>query len=431
MTAIIISSLIFIVALGFIFTEKVHRTIVGIAGAVAMVGVGLALGFYNEEEAVSAIDFETLALLFGMMVLVALLQPTGFFEYLAIMAGRWSKGNAIRLFILLGTLTTVLSMFLDNVTTVVLIAPVTILITEILGLNPIPFLMSEAILSNTGGVGTLVGDPPNVLIGSSIGLTFNDFLTHSLPIIVVAWFATLALLIWLFRPQLVTSPRAAKRIKNLDPTRALAHPKNARKVLIVLGVAVLLFFVHHILEISPAYVALGGAATALLWIRPEELEPIFEHVEWSVLIFFAGLFVMVGGLEAAGVMEEATSLFAAMADSVSPQLFGVLMIWIVAFLSAIVDNIPITVAMIPVLQNLSTTGIDVTPLWWALVFGAGLGGNGSIIGSTANIVVVSLSEKTRHPITAAYWLKRGFPAMIVSLIIVSVLYAIFFPLFTR
>ena len=431
MTAIIVSSLIFAVALGLIFSEKIHRTIVGIAGAVVMVGVGLAIGFYSEADAIAAIDFETLGLLFGMMTLVALLQPTGFFEYLAIKAGRWSKGNAVRLFILLGTLTTVLSMVLDNVTTVVLIAPVTILITEILGLNPVPFLISEALLSNIGGVGTLVGDPPNVLIGSAVGLTFNDFLTHSLPIIVVTWLAALGLLLWLFRSELASNPNAAKRINNLDPVKALDHPKTARKLLLVLGTAVLLFFVHHILEISPAFVALGAASAAMVWTRPEDISKIFENVEWSVLLFFAALFVMVGGLEAAGVMDQVAELFVGLAERVNPRLFGVLMIWVVAILSAVVDNIPITVALIPVLQNLSTAGVEVTPLWWALVFGAGLGGNGTIIGSTANIVVVSLSEKTRHPITAVYWLKRGLPVMLLSCAIVSLLYALFYPLFIR
>lgn len=431
MTAMLIASLIFVVALGFIFTEKVHRTIVGIVGAVAMVGAGLLLGFYSEEAAVESIDFETLALLFGMMVLVALLQPTGFFQYLAIMAGRWSKGSPVRLFILLGTLTTVLSMFLDNVTTVVLIAPVTILITEILGLSPVPFLVSAALLSNTGGVATLVGDPPNVLIGSAVGLTFNDFLTHSLPVIVFVWLAALGLLVLLSRTELGSNPAAAQRLKNLDPTKALEDPKTARKILIVLGTAVLLFFIHHLMGVSPAYVALLAAAAALMWVRPEDLTKIFEHVEWPVLIFFAALFVMVGGVESAGVFDQIAELFVGLAHTISPRLFGVLMIWVVALLSAVIDNIPITVALIPVLQNLGAAGIDVTPLWWALVFGAGLGGNGTIIGSTANVVVVSLSEKTRHPITAAFWLKRGLPVMLLSCLVVSVLYALFFPLFTR
>lgn len=422
---------IFVIALALIFTEKIHRTIVATAGAVVMVGAGIGLHFYSEEEAVAAIDFETLGLLMGMMVLVALLRPTGFFEYIAIIAGRWSRGNPVRLLILLGTVTTVLSMFLDNVTTVVLLAPVTILICEILDVIPIPFLISEALLSNTGGVGTLVGDPPNVLIGSLVPFTFNDFLTRSLPVVVVTWFLVLGLLLWLFRKDLVASPGAAARVASLDPSRALHDPVVARRVIIVLGLAVVLFFVHHIFHFSPAFVALGAAALALVWVQPEDVAATFEQVEWTVLLFFTALFILVGGLEAAGVLEQIAHSLAQWGSHLSPVWFGVGAIWIVAVLSAVVDNIPITIALIPVIQDLGLAGLDVTALWWALVFGAGFGGNGTIIGSTANIVVVSVSEKTRTPITAVIWSKRGLPVMILACVISSLLYALFFPWFAR
>ena len=206
MTAMIVSSVIFVVALTLIFTEKMNRSITGIAGAALMVGIGTAMEFYSQDEAVAAIDFNTLGLLFGMMILVALLEPTGFFQYLAVWTARLSKGRPVRLLVLLGTVTTVLSMFLDNVTTVVLIAPVTVLISEILGLNPIPYLIAEALLSNTGGVATLVGDPPNVVIASAAGFSFNDFLTHSLPIVLFAWLAALFLLLYLFRDNLRKMP---------------------------------------------------------------------------------------------------------------------------------------------------------------------------------------------------------------------------------
>jgi len=330
---------------------------------------------------------------------------------------------------LLGTVTTVLSMFLDNVTTVVLIAPITILICEILDINSVPFLMGEALLSNTGGVGTLVGDPPNVLIGSSVGFTFNDFLTHSLPVVLVTWGFSLALLVWLFRRELVYKAEAAARVNQLDPAKALDDPNTARRVLVVLGVAVLLFFVHHRLEISPAFVALSGGSLALAWIRPPDMEHVLEKIEWSVLIFFAALFVMVGGLEAAGVLERVAEVVKGLAD-VNIVVLGVGMIWIVAILSAIIDNVPITIALIPVIHGLDATGINVVPLWWALVFGAGFGGNGTIIGSTANIVVVSLSEKTRQPISALMWSKRGLPVMLLACTVASILYALFFSFFT-
>jgi Na+/H+ antiporter NhaD/arsenite permease-like protein len=423
----VFSSLIFAVSLAFILSEKIHRSIIGIAGAVLMVGIGKIFGFYSEEAALDAIDFNTLGLLLGMMILVAMLEPTGFFQYIAVGAARVSRGKPVRLFILLGSITTVLSMFLDNVTTVVLIAPVTILICEILGISPLPYLIAEALLSNTGGVATLVGDPPNVLIGSAAGLSFNDFLIHSLPIVAVAWVATLFLLRYLFRDELSKIPGNAEAVMSLNPAESLDDPKTARRVLVILGAAIFLFFVHHTLHISPSFIAVSTAAVALVWVQPD-IKKTFERVEWSVLIFFSALFVMVGGLEAAGVLESIVSLLDGL-SRIPPLWFGVSLIWIVAVLSAVVDNIPITIALIPVIRGLGETGMDITPLWWALAFGAGFGGNGTIIGSTANIIVASLSEKTRTPITSRLWNRRGLPAMLLTCAIASLLYIVFYETF--
>ncbi len=429
MTAIIVSSVIFIVALTLIFTEKMNRSITGIAGATLMVGVGTALEFYSQDEAVLAIDFNTLGLLFGMMMLVVLLEPTGFFEYLAIWAARLSKGKPVRLMVLLGTVTTVLSMFLDNVTTVVLIAPVTVLICEILGLNPVPYLMAEALLSDTGGVATLVGDPPNVVIASAAGFSFNDFLTHSLPIVLVAWFAALFLLRYLFRNELSEMPKNKDAVLKLDPDEALNDRKTIKRVLIVLGVAMIFFFIHHNLHIQPSFIAMSAAAVALVWVQPD-LHKTLQRVEWNVLIFFGALFVMVGGLESAGVLHQLGELIGN-AGNLSPVVFGVITIWVVAILSALVDNIPITIAMIPVFAELERTGINIQPLWWALAFGAGFGGNGTIIGSTANVFVASLSERTKYPITSQLWSKRGLPVMIVTCFVGSILFVLAYPYLSR
>lgn len=423
----VLSSLIFIVGLVLIFSEKIHRSIAAIAGAVVMVGVGKVLGFYSEEAALEVIDFNTLGLLLGMMILVAMLEPTGFFQFLAVWAARASRGKPVRLFVLLGGITTVLSMFLDNVTTVVLIAPVTVLICEILGVNPLLYLMAEALLSNTGGVATLVGDPPNVLIGSAAGLSFDDFLIYSLPIVAIAWVVALFLLRLLFRDELSKQPRNAEAVMGLNPAESLDDPKAARRVLIVLGVAIFLFFVHHVLHLSPSFIAVSAAAVALIWVQPD-VQETFKKVEWSVLIFFSSLFVMVGGLEATGVLETIVSLLKRL-SSIPPLWFGVMLIWIVAALSAVVDNVPITIALIPVIKGLGEVGMDITPLWWALAFGAGFGGNGTIIGSTANIIVATLSEKTRTPITSALWMRRGLPVMIATCTIASILYALVYPLF--
>jgi Na+/H+ antiporter NhaD/arsenite permease-like protein len=424
---VILSSLIFIVSLVFIFSEKINRSIAGIAGAVLMVGMGKILGFYSEEAALEVIDFNTLGLLLGMMILVAMLEPTGFFQYVAVWAARASRGKPVRLFVLLGSITTLLSMFLDNVTTVVLIAPVTILICEILGINPLPYLMAEALLSDTGGVATLVGDPPNVLIGSAAGFSFNDFLIYSLPIVAVAWVATLILLRFLFRSELSKHPHNAEAVMSLNPAESLDDPKTARRILIVLGAAILLFFVHHTLHISPAFIAVSAAAIALIWVQPD-IQETFKKVEWSVLIFFSALFVMVGGLDAAGVLGSIVGLMERL-SSIPPIWFGVSLIWIVAVLSAVVDNVPITIALIPVIRGLGASGMEVDPLWWALAFGAGFGGNGTIIGSTANIIVTTLSEKTRTPITSKLWNRRGLPVMLVTCLIASILYTILYSWF--
>ena len=429
MNPLIVSSIIFILALYLIFTEKINRTITAIAGAALMVGIGTALEFYSQDEATEAIDFNTLGLLFGMMILVALLEPTGFFQYLAVWAARLSKGKPVRLMVLLGTVTTVLSMFLDNVTTVVLIAPVTILISEVMGLNPVPYLIAEVLLSNTGGVATLVGDPPNVLIASAAGLSFNDFLTHSLPIVFFAWLAALFLLLYLFRDELSKMPANMDAVLKLDPNEAFHDRKTATRVLIVLGVAMVFFFLHNSLHVEPSFIALSAATIALVWVQPD-LHETLQRIEWNVLIFFGALFVMVGGLESAGVLQQLGELISG-AGSISPVLLGVITIWVVAILSALVDNIPITIALIPIFLEMEQKGINITPLWWALAFGAGFGGNGTIIGSTSNVFIVSLSEKTKHPITSKLWSKTGLPVMIVTCIVGSVLFVLAYPFLSR
>lgn len=420
----ILSIIIFFGSLVIIFTEKLHRSITAIAGAALMVVLGRILGFYTEQAALEAIDFNTLGLLLGMMVLVAMLEPTGFFQYLAVLAARASKGKPVRLFILLGSITTVLSMFLDNVTTVVLISPVTILICEIMGISPLPFLVSEALLSNTGGVATLVGDPPNVLIGSAADLSFNDFLVYSLPVVLVAWAGALFLLKYLFRKELSKRPRSVKSIMQLNPAESLDEPGVARRILVILGIAILFFFLHNTLQISPSLVALSAAALALVWVQPD-IQEVFKRIEWSVLIFFGALFIMVGGLEHAGVLQSVVAVLER-TSHIDPVLFGVGLIWVVAIISAVVDNVPITIALIPVIKGLGESGMDITPLWWALVFGAGFGGNGTIIGTTANIIVTTLSEKTRAPITSKIWNKRGLPVMLLTCVIATILYAIIF-----
>jgi Na+/H+ antiporter NhaD/arsenite permease-like protein len=417
----VISAAIFIGCLILIFSEKINRTIAAFLGASLIIILGKLLHFYDENLAVEAIDFNTLGLLFGMMILVALLEPTGFFQYLAVWVGRLSQGRPVRLLILIGSVTTVLSMFLDNVTTVVLIAPVTILICEILGISPLPYLMSEAILSNTGGISTMVGDPPNILIASAANFSFNDFLVHSFPLILIVWFVTLGVLRFLFRKDLRLAPPNADALFNLHPSEALKDRKSAKRVLIVIGFAVIGFLLEEVLHASPSLIAISAAAAALVWVRPD-IQKTLKLIEWDILTFFGALFIMVGGMEHAGLLDYFAEIIL-QGINLPPLVFYLLILWVVAILSAIVDNIPITIALIPVIQGLGRSGIDVNPIWWALAFGAGLGGNGTIIGSTANFVVTSLSERTRTPITPRMWSKKGLPVMFATLIVMSILYA--------
>lgn len=424
MIAAIVSILIFLITLTLIFTERLNRVIASMAGAVVMVAAGLIFSFYSETQALSSIDFNTIGLLLGMMIIVAILEPTGFFQYLAILVSKRSNGKPLKLLILLGTITTVVSMFLDNVTTVVLIAPVTILICEILGLSPLPYLMAEAILSDTGGVATLIGDPPNILIGSAAGFSFVDFLTHSLPIIVVVWFVALFILRYLFRKDLALVPTNLDALQELNPKNALKDSRAAKKIIIVVGITIIFFLLEEMLHIRPALVAIGASALALVWVRPS-IQETLKRIQWDVLLFFASLFVIIGGLEASGIMQSVAG-FVANAKNLPPVVFGLILLWSVAILSALVDNVPITIALIPVIQGLGAAGMDIHPLWWALVFGAGLGGNGTIIGSTANMVVASISEKTESPITPKIWNKRGLPVMLGTCLVASLLYVVFF-----
>lgn len=423
--AAIIATAIFVISLAFILSDRIHRTIAALAGAVAMLIAGKSFGFYYEDEALASIDFTTIGLLLGMMIVVALLEPTGFFEYVALHAGRLSKGRPIVVFILLGVVTSVLAMFLDHVTTVVVMAPATLVIARVLEMEPAPLLLAEAMLTNVGGTATLIGDPPNILIGSAAGLSFGDFLVYSLPIVTVAWVAAVVLILLMFRRRLGSGPSDLSNVLQLRPSAALKDPRTARWVLIVLAVAVVFFLLERVLhDASPAFVAMGAAGAALLLVRPDVHETL-KRVEWSVLIFFAGLFVMVGGLEGAGVFDLVADALEGAGD-ISPVLLGLGIIWAVGLIGAAIDNVPITMAAIPIVAGLEATGVDIQPLWWALVFGAGLGGNATVIAASANVVVVSISEQSGSPISARQWMKYGVPVTLLTLVVVSVLYVALF-----
>jgi Na+/H+ antiporter NhaD/arsenite permease-like protein len=418
----VVAVVIFVVSLGLVFAEWVHRAVAAVAGAMVMLVAGLVLGFYSEAQALRAIDFSTIGLLLGMMILVALLEPTGFFKYVALRTAQLSHGRPYLLFLLLGGVTTVLSMFLDNVTTIVVIAPATLVIARVLGVSAAPLLMAEAMLSNVGGVATLIGDPPNILIASAAGLTFVDFLTHALPVVALAWVGATALLLWRLRDRLDGSPGADRDVAGLRARDALERPGEAWTLLLVLVFAGVLFLLQGPLGVSAAVIAVGAAGLAMVLVRPD-LEKTLRHVEWSVLIFFSALFVLVGGLEAAGVLEQLAHALRSL-GSVHPALLGVIVIWSVALLSAVVDNVPMTIAVIPVVTGLGAAGVDVEPLWWALAFGAGLGGNGTVVGATANIVSVTHAERAGTPISPVAWVRQGLPVLLLTCTIASIAYVL-------
>jgi len=409
---VVVASVIFLVTYVGILSEKIHRSIVSVVGAAAMVALGTWLGFYSDVEAFGWIDFNTIALLFGMMILVGIIQSTGLFAYLAVGVARLTRGNPILLVFTLGILTALLSAMLDNVTTIIVVAPVTISIAALVGVSPIPLLMSEVLLSNIGGVATLVGDPPNILIGSAAGLSFNDMLVHLAPIAFAAAIITQLVLLFFFRRELRGGGKAMDALAGLDAKASLVHPRQAIQVTIVFVGTVVLYLLHSQLGIGPGLVALIGASIALLWVRPS-IDEVVKSVEWDVLVFFIGLFVIVGGLSAAGVLDFAARAIAALTAQ-GALVAGVVLLWGSALLSGVVGSIPITMVMIPVLLAFGAQGGAIGPLWWALAIGAGFGGNLTPIGSAAGVLMLSLGRRWGTPITVRRWFESALPATLVS-----------------
>lgn len=415
-----------------IFSEVIHRTSAALLGAVAMITIGMLFGFYSQEAAIASIDANTILLLAAMMMLVAMLRPTGAFDYTAIVIARFSAGDPRRLLIYLSLAVSLISMVLDNVTTIIVFAPLTVLISRILELNPLPFLMSEAILSNVGGASTLVGDPPNIMIGSAAGINFSAFLAHMGPPIAVIWAATVVLLLVMFRADL--APRAQRlRTDHFDLEHALKDTRALWLVMASLALVVVLFFVHHHLHIFPSFAAFLGLTLALVLLRPKP-EDLFGEVNWSVLVFFAGLFVIVGGVEASGLLDMLGRSLADMAADPGKLLLACLaLMWIAAAMSAVVDNIPFTVTMIPIILGLESSGAQIMPLWWALAIGVGLGGNSTHIGATANLIAVTEAEQSGIEgarITPLAWMRIGVPTTLLGLVMASAIYAAFFDFFT-
>ncbi|MFH1478937.1 MAG: ArsB/NhaD family transporter [Candidatus Omnitrophota bacterium] len=419
MISSIIASLIMLAALYFIVTEKLDKVIAVSSCALLMVITGHILGFYSQRKALSAIDFNTLGLILGMMILVSVLKRTGFFTYLAISLAKLSKGKPLNLMVIMGISTAFLSMLVDNVTTIVIIGPITILVCDILGITPLPILMAEIFLSLIGGVGTLVGDPPNMLIGSASGHSFNDFLKNLFPVTCVTIFFSLFILRFIHRKHLSEKSRNFQSVMKIDPGKAIRNKAGMKRCLLVLGITFVLFFLHEKLHLYPSFITLFGAGLAFVLLRPDP-EEIFHDVEWPVLVFLACFFVIVEGLHETGLLTlfaEKTSGLA----SVNFKLYKIMLLWVTGFLSSMIGAVPFSMIMIPIIKSLSVLGIDISSLWWILAMGVGFGANGLPVGHTASILGIAISKKSRSPIDIKTWLKSAIVITVASLLFVTVL----------
>jgi Na+/H+ antiporter NhaD and related arsenite permeases len=412
---------IFILSYGFIISETVHRTIIAILGAAALI----FLGVVDQTEAIRYIDFNTLGLLIGMMIIVSVTSQTGLFRLVSIWAAKSVGGRPLALLIVLSLITAIGSAFLDNVTTVLLMVPVTFSIARQLDITPVPFLMSEIFMANIGGTATMIGDPPNIMIGSAVkDLSFIDFITNLTPVILIVTVATLLLLRFLYRKSLRGHEDARERLAALNPSDEIDDKVLLIKSLSVLLLTVAGFFVHQTLGVGTATIALAGAFLLLLMTGEPYMEKALSGVEWPTIFFFVGLFVLVGGLVQAGVITWiAQGALALTGGKLVQTTF--LVLWLSAFASSFVDNIPFVATMIPLIKDMGQMGIsNLEPLWWSLSLGACLGGNGLLIGASANLVVAGLSGKEGHPITFIGFMKIGLPVMILS-VVISTIYVYF------
>jgi Na+/H+ antiporter NhaD/arsenite permease-like protein len=416
----VIAAVVFAGALGLIALEWAHRTKVALIGAVVMVLVGVL----DQEQAIEAVDWATLGLLTGMMVIVGLTERTGVFTYLALRVAQLSVGSPFRLVFLLAGVTGLLSAFLDNLTAILLVVPITLLLADLLRIPAVPLVVVEILASNIGGTATLIGDPPNIMIGTHVAeLTFVDFIVNLAPVATFTLVVTTALVYLFYRGRLSISPARAAEVARLDPARDMRErPYVKRSVAVLLG-TIVAFFLHAPLHIEPAVVAVTGAAVMLL-VAADDVEDAFERVEWSTIFFFVGLFVMVGGLEAQGVVRDVAELLGDVTGG-SRTAEAMVILWGAAIGSALVDNIPFTAAMIPVVDELQAEQPFDDTNWWALALGACFGGNATIIAAAANVTASGILDRSGQPVSFTRFLAIGAPVTFVSLAIATLYLLVF------
>ena len=409
----IITLAIFIVSYILIFSGRIERSAAALFGLFMMVSAGYAMGFMNFEEALSHVDWEVVLLLFGMMTYVGLMAKTGFFKYLAIKAIKMSKGKPWLIFLYLSLITTFVSMVIDNVTTILLIIPITVEVAEMLEINPIPIMLGEAVLSNIGGVGTMIGDPPNIMIGLASRYTFNDFIVHLFPPVMAALLVSILFARIVYRKWVKEDASNLEEMMKIKEGKYIRDRKRMRYLLYLLFGMIFFFASESYTGISPAFIALSGGAISLL-ISMEEPKEAFKAVEWPTLVFFIALFALVGGLDETGLLDGLANGIASLSSNV--VLISILILWVAGISSSFIDNIPITAAFIPVVASISSdynSGI----IWWALAMGVGMGGNITPIGSSAGVISLALSKRYGHEITNRDWIKFGTITGIASMAI--------------
>ncbi|HEV3376964.1 MAG TPA: ArsB/NhaD family transporter [Thermoleophilaceae bacterium] len=409
---------IFVLALAAIATERVHRT------KVALVGAGLVVitQTIEQEQAIEAIDFNTIGLLAGMMLMVKLTETTGVYNWLAIRAGQISRGRPLAVTASLAVTTAVLSAFLDNLTTVLLMVPITFLLADALDIDPIPLVIIEIIASNIGGTATLIGDPPNIIIAGATDLSFGAFIANLAPIAAIVFVIVTALLFLYYREDLQIAPAARKRVMDLDAHGAIEDRDELLRTVPILVLTIFVFFFHKALGLEPATVALAGATAMLLTTR-QSLESALAGIEWPTLFFFLGLFVMVGALEETGAIGEVADGIASVTDgNRTAELLGIT--WVSALGSGVVDNIPFTATMIPVVEQLQSGNSGDDAYWWALALGACFGGNATLIAAAANVAAAGMASRAGSPIGFVMFLRVGLPATAISLVLATVYIAI-------
>ncbi|HWN21336.1 MAG TPA: ArsB/NhaD family transporter [Gaiellaceae bacterium] len=414
-----VAVVVFLGALGAIAFEWAHRTKIALLGAAVVVLVGIL----EEEQAIEAVDWSTLGLLVGMMIIVGLTERTGVFTYLALRVAQLSRGHTVRLIFLLSGVTGLLSAFLDNLTAILLVVPITLLLADLLRISPIPLVLVEVLASNIGGTATLIGDPPNIMIGTARPeLSFLDFIVNLAPVAIFTLLVVTSGLALFYRRQLRIEPERAVEVERLDAAADMREAPYVKRSLAVLLGTIVGFFLHAPLHLEPAVVALVGA-TVMLLVAADDVEDALERVEWATIFFFIGLFVMVGGLEEQGVIDRVAEGFADLTGG-SRSLEALVILWGSAAGSAVVDNIPFTAAMIPVVDSLQADGFD-DAAWWALALGACFGGNATIIAAAANVAASGVLERSGKPISFLGFLRVGLPVTAVSLLIATLYLLIF------